>query len=38
MLKPDEMFFRSLHRIEPGGSDLCIHVPIVPPQEEDERD
>ena len=37
MLKPDELFFRRLHRIEPRGGDFCIHVPVVTAQKEDQR-
>ena len=37
MLKPDELFFRHLHRIEPRGGDFCILVPVVTAQKEYQR-
>src|SRR6202022_167219 len=37
MLEPDEMFLRRFHRLEPRGSNLCIHVLVMAALKEDQR-
>src|SRR6266853_3090704 len=37
MLEPDEVFVRRLHRIEPRGGDLRIHVLVMAALKEDQR-